>query len=69
MDDVVDAVDGAPHGTHIAQIALNEIDLVASGAQIRQIAARQVIEDANVLAARQQRFDNVRSNEPCSTCD
>ena len=50
----------------LADIALDELDAVR---EVLSLAGREVVEDDDFLAARDERFRDVRADEPRSSCD
>src|SRR5262245_33954927 len=63
------AFHGLDHGGSIIQVCFDELDLVAELAEISQIPGDEAIEHAHPVAATDERFDQMRSNEPGSTGD
>src|SRR5207249_4729212 len=44
--------------------ALDEVDVVAGGAQVIRVAGAKVVEDADLLPGGEQRVDQMRADEP-----
>ncbi len=68
MKDVIDPLNGAPRDVEIGEIAFEEID----AGQMREIfamAGDQAVGDAHLLAAANELFCEVGSDEARATCD
>ena len=67
MVDDLDAADGVVHALVAAQLALDDLD--AEPVQVRAVAGREVVQHAHLVAALQQRADEVPADEPAAAGD
>ena len=66
MEDDLDAAHGRVDALVRAQVALDELDVVLEPGEVGPAAGREVVEHADVVAAREQRADEVRADEPAA---
>ena len=65
----LDAGAGARHRRRVAHVALDELDVARHLGQVLALAREEVVEDANPVAARQQRAHDGRADEPGAAGD
>ena len=69
MEDDLDAAHGGVHALVRAEVALDDLDLAAERREVPAAARREVVEDADVVAALEERRDEVRADEPGAARD
>jgi hypothetical protein len=67
MDDGVDALDRACHGVFVAHVRFDDLDL--DSVEIGGATAREIVEGADLYAARKQLGDEVRPDEAAGAGD
>ena len=65
----VDALAGTRNGVRVGEIGGDELDLAGDGGEIFAAAGREIIEPANVLAARYESLGKMRADEACDARD
>ena len=63
VEDDLDAADGRVHALVRAEVALDDLDVPSELREVRPAAGREVVEHADVVAALEQRLDEVRADE------
>ena len=61
VEDDLGAANGVVHALVAAQLALDDLDVEAG--EVRAVAGREVVEHAHLVAALEQRPDEVRADE------
>ena len=69
VEDELDAADGVVDALVAAQLALDDLDVVLEPGEVRAVAGGEVVEDANRVAALEQRADEVAADESGSAGD
>jgi hypothetical protein len=69
VEDHVDAADGGVHALVRTEIALDQVDVVLQLREIGATPGREVVEDANVVAALEQRANQVGADEAAAAGD
>ena len=69
MEDHVDAIDRLPDDRRVAQVPLEEVDLVAMPGEIPLEPGGEVVEHPHVFSLLHQALDDVRANEACPASD
>ena len=69
MEDDLDAANGVVDTLVAAQLALDDLDVVLDSGQVRAVAGGEVVEDADVVAALQQRMHEVAADKTGSAGD
>ncbi len=65
MDDGIDAADRRPDGVRVGQ--RRDDQLVGQAGEVGPLADRQVVEDPDAIAGRDQSTGEVRADEPGAT--
>ena len=63
MKDAIDPLDRPVHGGGVDDVALDQLDAVAEGGQVRQIAGAEIIEHADAVAALDEGFGDMGTDE------
>ena len=63
MKDAIDSLRRPVHGGRVDDIALDQLDAVAEGGQVRQFARAEIIEHADAVAAADEGLGNMRTNK------
>ena len=63
VEDAVDPFDRLGHGLRIDQIALDELDPIAEGVHVREVARAEVIQHADVISPPDQCLGDMRADE------
>ena len=63
MEDHLDAADRAREQRVVADVAFEELDAIGDVGEVLALAGREVVDDANAVAARDQRARDRRSDE------
>ena len=69
MEDAIDVLDRPGHGLTIQEIGLDELDLVAEGVHIREMARAEVVQNADLVPSLHEGLGNVGANEPGAAGD
>ena len=69
VEDDVAALDGREHTLEAAEVALHDLDVLRDVEQVAPVARREVVEDADIVAALEQRVDQMRPDEPGAAGD
>ena len=69
MEDELDAANGVVNTLVASQLPLNDFDVVLDPGQVRAVAGGEVVEDADGVAALQQRVHEVAADESGSAGD
>jgi len=63
VKDAIDPADGLGHQRGVGYVALDELDRIEKRFEVHQPPGRKIIDHADAIAARDERFGNVRSNK------
>src|SRR5829696_3167113 len=69
MEDELDAARGGVHALVAAEVAFHELDLIPHVREVGAVAGGEVVEHPHVVAAREQRADEVAADEPAAAGD